>query len=215
MGEGGAVLTNNTKLARIIESFRDWGRACYCPPGVDNTCKLRFGWTKNKIGGNLPDGYDHKYTYNHMGFNLKITDMQAACGLAQLEKLESFISKRNRNYTILRDGLKNLEKYLILPQVKPDHHPSWFGFPLTIREQNSFKRHQLINYLNDLKIGTRLLFSGNVINQPYMEFEKYRIGSQLSNANFIMENTFWIGLYPGLTRKMLNFTVSKIQQFFQ
>ena len=168
MGEGGAVFTNSIKLKRIAESFRDWGRDCYCEPGKDNTCNKRFGWQL----GDLPFGYDHKYTYSHMGYNMKITDMQAACGVAQLTKLNSFISIRKKNFSFLYKNLKNLEEFLILPEAELNSEPSWFGFPLSIKDNKKFNRNKLINFLNESKIGTRLLFSGNLIKQPYMKNKK-------------------------------------------
>ena len=177
MGEGGAVFTNNIRLKKIAESFRDWGRDCYCEPGKDNTCGKRFKWQL----GDLPYGYDHKYTYSHLGFNLKITDMQAACGLAQLDRLENFIQARKNNFAFLYERLKKLEEYLILPEKEKNSDPSWFGFPLTIRDINKFDRTKLMQYLNENNIGTRLLFGGNVIKQPYMKDVKYRVGSNLKH----------------------------------
>jgi CDP-6-deoxy-D-xylo-4-hexulose-3-dehydrase len=211
MGEGGAVFTNSKKLERIAESFRDWGRDCYCEPGKDNTCNKRFGW---KLG-DLPFGYDHKYTYSHLGYNMKITDMQSACGLAQLERLEQFIIKRKDNFNFLYRNLKHLEEFLILPEAEKNSDPSWFGFPLSLRKNNKFNRNDLIKYLNDNKIGTRLLFSGNLIKQPYMKDVNFKVQGELRNTNFIMENTFWIGLYPGLSKKHLEFTTTKIESYFE
>jgi len=211
MGEGGAVFTNSIKLRRIAESFRDWGRDCYCEPGQDNTCNKRFGWQL----GDLPFGYDHKYTYSHMGYNMKITDMQAACGVAQLTKLNNFISKRKKNFDFLYTNLKNLEEFLILPEAELNSEPSWFGFPLSIRDNQKFTRSKLISFLNEGKIGTRLLFSGNLIKQPYMKDITFKVHKSLPNTDFVMENTFWIGLYPGLTLQHLEYSVSKIKKFFQ
>ena len=211
MGEGGAVFTNSKKLERIAESFRDWGRDCYCEPGKDNTGNKRFGW---KLG-DLPFGYDHKYTYSHLGYNMKITDMQSACGLAQLERLEQFIIKRKDNFNFLYRNLKHLEEFLILPKAEKNSDPSWFGFPLSLRKNNKFNRNDLIKYLNDNKIGTRLLFSGNLIKQPYMKDVNFKVQGELRNTNFIMENTFWIGLYPGLSKKHLEFTTTKIESYFR
>jgi CDP-6-deoxy-D-xylo-4-hexulose-3-dehydrase len=210
MGEGGAVFTNSIKLERIAESFRDWGRDCYCEPGKDNTCNKRFGW---KLG-DLPFGYDHKYTYSHLGYNMKITDMQAACGLAQLERLESFIRVRKENFNFLYKNLKSLEEFLILPEAEKNSDPSWFGFPLSLRKNNKFNRNDLIKYLNDNKIGTRLLFSGNLTKQPYMKDINFKVQGELKNTDFIMENTFWIGLYPGLYKSHLEYSVSKIKNYF-
>ena len=211
MGEGGAVFTNSKKLERIAESFRDWGRDCYCEPGKDNTCNKRFGW---KLG-DLPFGYDHKYTYSHLGYNMKITDMQAACGLAQLERLEQFIINRKENFNFLFKNLKNLEEFLILPEAEKNSDPSWFGFPLSLRKNNKFNRNDLIKYLNDNKIGTRLLFSGNLIKQPYMKDVSFKVHGELKNTDFVMENTFWIGLYPGLSLGHLDYSCNKIKYFFK
>jgi CDP-6-deoxy-D-xylo-4-hexulose-3-dehydrase len=211
MGEGGAVLTNSKKLERIAESFRDWGRDCYCEPGKDNTCNKRFGWQL----GDLPFGYDHKYTYSHLGYNMKITDMQAACGLAQLDRLESFIKKRTENFNFLYKNLKDLEEFLILPEPEKNSEPSWFGFPLTLKKINKYNRNDIIKYLNENKIGTRLLFSGNLIKQPYMKNISFKVQGNLKNTDLVMENTFWIGLYPGLTKEQLQYSVLKIKNFFK
>jgi len=211
MGEGGAVFTNSKKLERIAESFRDWGRDCYCEPGKDNTCNKRFGWQL----GDLPFGYDHKYTYSHLGYNMKITDMQAACGLAQLERLEHFISKRKENFNYLYKNLKELEEFLILPESEKNSEPSWFGFALTVRQNKKFNRNNLITYLNNNKIGTRLLFAGNLTKQPYIKNTNFRVHGELKNSDIIMENTFWIGLYPGLTFKHLEFTINSLKNFFK
>ena len=211
MGEGGAVFTNSIKLRRIAESFRDWGRDCYCEPGRDNTCNKRFEWQL----GDLPFGYDHKYTYSHMGYNMKITDMQAACGVAQLTKLNTFISTRRKNFDFLYKNLKSLEEFLILPEPELNSEPSWFGFPLSIKDNKNFTRSKLISFLNESKIGTRLLFSGNLIKQPYMKDMTFKVHKNLPNTDFVMENTFWIGLYPGLTLQHLEYSISKIKKFFQ
>jgi CDP-6-deoxy-D-xylo-4-hexulose-3-dehydrase len=211
MGEGGAVFTNSKKLERIAESFRDWGRDCYCEPGKDNTCNKRFDWQL----GDLPFGYDHKYTYSHLGYNMKITDMQAACGLAQLDRLESFIKKRKENFNFLYMNLKDVEEFLILPEAEKNSDPSWFGFPLTLKKNNKFNRNNLIKYLNENKIGTRLLFSGNLIKQPYMKNINFKVHKNLNNTDFIMDNTFWVGLYPGLSNKILEYTVFIIKNFFK
>jgi len=211
MGEGGAVFTNSKKLERIAESFRDWGRDCYCEPGKDNTCNKRFGWQL----GDLPFGYDHKYTYSHLGYNMKITDMQAACGLAQLDRLEGFIKKRKENFNFLYKNLKDLEEFLILPEAEKNSEPSWFGFPLSLKRNNKHNRNDLIQYLNVNKIGTRLLFSGNLVKQPYMKNVTFKIHGELKNTDFVMENTFWIGVYPGLSIKHLEYCVNKIIDFFK
>ena len=211
MGEGGAIYTNNKKLERIAESFRDWGRDCYCEPGKDNTCNKRFSWQL----GDLPFGYDHKYTYSHLGYNMKITDMQAACGLAQLDSLDEFISKRKNNFNFLYKNLKNVEEFLILPEPEKNSEPSWFGFPLTLKKNNQYSRQNIIKYLSDSKIGTRLLFSGNLIKQPYMKNINFKVHGDLKNTDLVMENTFWVGLYPGLREKHLDYTVNKILNFFK
>jgi CDP-4-dehydro-6-deoxyglucose reductase, E1 len=210
MGEGGAVFTQNSKLKKIIESFRDWGRDCYCHPGKDNTCGKRFNWQLGK----LPQGYDHKYTYSHMGFNLKITDMQAACGLAQLDKLESFIQARKDNFNYLKDKLQSCEEFIHLPEPTENSDPSWFGFLITLKENSGINRVDLLKYLDQNKIGTRLLFAGNLTKQPYMEDRQYRIVGNLDNTDFIMNNSFWIGVYPGLSKEMLDYMVTQIETFF-
>jgi CDP-6-deoxy-D-xylo-4-hexulose-3-dehydrase len=209
MGEGGAVFTNNRLLKDIAESFRDWGRDCYCPPGKDNTCGKRFCW---KLGS-LPEGYDHKYTYSHLGYNLKITDMQAACGLAQLEKLENFIARRRENYNYLHERLKSCEEFLVLPTPTEHSNPSWFGFPITLKADAPVSRVDLLAYLDQNKIGTRLLFAGNLVRQPYMLGRNFRISGELTNTDNIMRNTFWIGVQPALTEEMLDFSASKIEEF--
>jgi CDP-6-deoxy-D-xylo-4-hexulose-3-dehydrase len=211
MGEGGAVFTNSKKLERIAESFRDWGRDCYCEPGKDNTCNKRFSWQL----GDLPFGYDHKYTYSHLGYNMKITDMQAACGLAQLESLNEFISKRKNNFNFLHKNLESLKEFLILPEPEKNSEPSWFGFPLTLKKNHQYNRRALIQYLSDSKIGTRLLFSGNLTKQPYMKNITFKVHGDLKNTDLIMENTFWIGLYPGLSKKQLEYSIDKILNFFK
>lgn len=210
MGEGGAVFTNSPLLKRIAESFRDWGRDCFCPPGRDNTCGKRFGWQL----GNLPEGYDHKYTYSHLGYNLKITDMQAACGLAQLDKAPQFIQARKDNFVFLKERLAHLEEFLILPEATPDSDPSWFGFPLTLKSSAKAKRLDLLKHLNKSKIGTRLIFAGNLTCQPYMRGRNYRVSGELINTDIVMNNSFWIGLYPGLTKDSLEFSAKTIQIFF-
>ena len=215
MGEGGLVYfnsqnTNSMKLKRIAESIRDWGRDCYCEPGKDNTCKKRFEWQL----GELPFGYDHKYTYSHIGYNLKITDMQAACGLSQLKKLDQFIIDRVKNHDYLYKGLKKFEEFFILPEKTPLADPSWFGFLLTVNT-NKFKRGDLVKFLNDQKIGTRLLFAGNVIKQPYFKNLNYRVSSELKNTDKVMNDSFWLGVYPGLTNEMLDYILNKIEIFLK
>ncbi|RMC99284.1 lipopolysaccharide biosynthesis protein RfbH [Aquitalea palustris] len=207
MGEGGAVFTNNTELKKIIESFRDWGRDCYCAPGCDNTCGKRFGWQL----GSLPAGYDHKYTYSHLGYNLKITDMQAACALAQLDKVESFIQARKDNFRYLSNALQSCSEFLILPQATENSDPSWFGFPITIRPESGISRVDVLQYLDQHRVGTRLLFAGNLTRQPYMDGQPYRISGELNNTDLVMNNTFWIGVHPALTQDMLDYSVEKIE----
>jgi len=188
------VLTNEPKLKRIAESFRDWGRDCFCEPGKDNTCGKRYCW---KLG-ELPEGYDHKYTYSHVGYNLKITDMQAACGLAQMDRLPEFIDARKRNFEYLKAQLGDLEDALILPEATPDSEPSWFGFPITVRESAKVSRIELLTRLEAAKIGTRLMFAGNLIRQPAMAGRTFRVSGSLDQADRIMNHTFWVGVYPGL-----------------
>ncbi len=209
MGEGGAVFTNNAELKMIIESFRDWGRDCYCQPGKDNTCGKRFCW---KLG-DLPEGYDHKYTYAHAGYNLKITDMQAACGLAQMDKLEGFIQARKANFKYLYDRLQSCHDFLILPKATENSDPSWFGFLMTIKPEANIRRVDLLSYLDQEKIGTRLLFAGNLTRQPYMQGRNYRVSGDLTHTDIVMNDSFWVGVYPGLTEEMLDFTASKIETF--
>ncbi|MEO8303030.1 MAG: lipopolysaccharide biosynthesis protein RfbH, partial [Betaproteobacteria bacterium] len=210
MGEGGAVFTNDDDLRRVMESFRDWGRDCYCKPGMENTCGKRFCWQL----GRLPFGYDHKYTYSHIGYNLKISDMQAACALAQMERLEGFIAARKHNFAYLNDRLRSVEEFLILPEATVGTDPSWFGFLLTLRDQSSTRRVELLEYLDQYRIGTRLLFAGNLTRQPSMADRKYRVCGDLENTDRIMNDTFWIGVYPGLTEEMLDFVASKIETYF-
>ena len=203
MGEGGAVFTNQPVLQRAMESLRDWGRDCWCEPGHDNTCRKRFGW---KLG-DLPFGYDHKYTYSHLGYNLKITDMQAAVGLAQLERLPQFIADRRRNFSLLREGLRDLGPYFILPEATPASDPSWFGFLLTLRDGAPFDREALLEYLNERKIGTRLLFAGNLLRQPYMKGRPHRVAGSLEVSDVVMRRTFWIGVYPGISPDMCSYVI--------
>jgi CDP-6-deoxy-D-xylo-4-hexulose-3-dehydrase len=209
MGEGGAVFTDKPRLKRVIESMRDWGRDCWCAPGVDNTCGKRFC---RKLG-DLPMGYDHKYTYSHCGYNLKITDMQAAVGCAQLDRLDGFIETRQRNFDMLTQMLLPMEDVFILPEATPDSQPSWFGYPLTLRRDAPFKRDSLVRHLDEKLIGTRLLFGGNLIRQPYMRNRDYRVVGNLANADIVTENTFWIGLYPGLGEDHLQYVVETLTDF--
>jgi CDP-4-dehydro-6-deoxyglucose reductase, E1 len=210
MGEGGAVFTNNDELKTIIESFRDWGRDCYCGPGKENTCGKRFCWRL----GDLPEGYDHKYTYSHLGYNMKISDMQAACALAQMDRLAGFVEARKHNFTYLRDGLKSCEEFLLLPEATPSSDPSWFGFPVIIKPSAGTTRVDFLQYLNENKIGTRLLFAGNLTRQPYMIGRSFRISGELFNTDMVMNDAFWIGVYPGLTEEMLDFVITKIETYF-
>lgn len=210
MGEGGAVFSSNEELISIAESFRDWGRDCYCKPGHDNTCGKRFCW---KIGA-LPFGYDHKFTYSHLGYNLKITDMQAACALAQLDRLEGFVQARKDNFSFLLNGLRSCEEHLLLPRATPKTDPSWFGFPLTLKASSGSERVDILQYLTDNLIGTRLLFAGNLVRQPYMEGRNYRISGTLENTDTVMNQTFWLGTYPGLSQQHLEYIISKVEEFF-
>ncbi len=210
MGEGGAVFTNDDQLRQIVESFRDWGRDCYCQPGKDNTCGKRFCQQL----GDLPYGYDHKYTYSHLGYNLKISDMQAACALAQMDRVEEFIVARKANFAYLKNGLKSCEEFLLLPEATPNSDPSWFGFPITLKAAAGVNRVDLLQYLDQNKIGTRLLFAGNLTRQPYMKGRNYRIAGELTNTDIVMNDTFWIGVYPGLNKEMLDFVIEKIEAFF-
>jgi CDP-6-deoxy-D-xylo-4-hexulose-3-dehydrase len=209
MGEGGAVLTNDTRLKKIVESFRDWGRDCWCPPGIDNTCGKRFGWQL----GDLPFGYDHKYTYSHVGYNLKMTDMQAAVGCAQLDKLPEFVAKRRQNFDFLYQQLQDLQDVLVLPEAAKNSEPSWFGFLLSVRENAPFTRNALVQYLEEKRIGTRLLFGGNLVRQPLYQGLKYRVVGELGNTDRVMQSAFWLGVFPGLTEEMLTYTVSQIREF--
>ena len=210
MGEGGAVFTNNAQLITIAESFRDWGRDCYCKPGCDNTCGTRF----NMKLGDLPQGYDHKYTYSHLGYNLKITDMQAACGLAQLKRLPEFIQKRNDNFDYLAARLVTVTDFIELTEATENSTPSWFGFPITLKESAGVSRVELTKYLDQCKIGTRLLFAGNLIRQPYFADIEYRVVGELINTDITMNQTLWLGIYPGLGQEHLDYIVEKLEEFF-
>jgi len=210
MGEGGAVFTNNSELITIAESFRDWGRDCYCDPGCDNTCEKRF----DQQLGSLPQGYDHKYTYSHLGYNLKISDMQAACGLAQLKRLPEFIKKRNSNFSYLSDRLSTLTDFIELTVPTENSTPSWFGFPITVKSNSVVSRVDLTKYLDQNKIGTRLLFAGNLTRQPYFEDIEYRIVGDLINTDITMNQTLWLGIYPGLGIEQLDYIAEKMEEFF-
>ncbi|MDR3744637.1 MAG: lipopolysaccharide biosynthesis protein RfbH [Acidobacteriaceae bacterium] len=209
MGEGGAVLTDKLNLKTLIDSYRDWGRDCWCDPGCDNTCGKRFDWQL----GSLPCGYDHKYTYSHIGYNLKATDMQAALGLSQIAKLPQFIARRKENFAYLHAALKPLEDVLILPEASEGSDPSWFGFPIAVKPDAPFTRDELTGALEAAKIGTRLLFAGNLLRQPAYEGWQYRVVGELTNTDFVMNQVFWIGVYPGLTTAMLDYIVKTAEQF--
>ncbi len=209
MGEGGAVFTDKIFLRRIIESMRDWGRDCWCAPGKDNTCEMRF----TRQMGDLPYGYDHKYTYSHAGYNLKITDMQAAVGLTQLDRVDSFIATRRRNFSLLTEGLRAFEDLFILPEATPRSDPSWFGFTLTVRPQAGFNRDDIVQFLNANKVATRFLFGGNLLRQPYMQGRQYRVVGDLANADTVTERTFWIGVFPGLTEGHIGYMIDTIGRF--
>jgi CDP-4-dehydro-6-deoxyglucose reductase, E1 len=210
MGEGGAVFMNNPELKAIAESFRDWGRDCYCPPGCDNTCGCRF----EQKHGDLPYGYDHKYVYSHSGYNLKITDMQAACGLAQLGKLEYFIKKRRSNYTYLRNKLESLTDFIYLPIPTPNSNPSWFGFPITLKDDCGVSRVDVTKFLDSHKIGSRLLFAGNLLKQPYFKDVEYKVVGDLTHTEKTMNDTFWIGIQPALDEVHFDFVAEKIEELF-
>jgi CDP-6-deoxy-D-xylo-4-hexulose-3-dehydrase len=211
LGEGGAVCTDDPLLKKIIASFRDWGRDCWCDPGCDNTCGKRFGWQL----GDLPRGYDHKYIYTHIGYNLKMTDMQAAIGVEQLKKLPGFIERRKKNFQALSRGLKRYGSYLLLPHAQPDTDPSWFGFPLLVREDAPFSRDDIIGYLEKHQIATRMLFGGNLLRQPAYADMKYRLVGSLENSDLIMKNLFWIGVYPGLTEEMIRYVLQTFKEFIR
>lgn len=210
MGEGGAVFMNDPELRKIAESFRDWGRDCYCPPGQDNTCGKRHC----QQFGSLPEGYDHKYTYSHLGYNLKITDMQAACALAQLDRLDGFVQARKDHYAWLRARLASCAEFLLLPEATPGSDPSWFGFPLTLKPAAGVRRNDLLAYLEEARIGTRLLFAGNLIRQPYMQGRNYRISGSLETSDRVMNDTFWLGVHPGLDAAMLEHIATTVETFF-
>jgi len=206
MGEGGCVITDKPLLKTLVESFRDWGRDCWCEPGKENTCGKRFDWQL----GSLPAGYDHKYTYSHIGYNLKLTDMQAAVGVAQFKKLPNFIEARNSNWQLLRDGLRDLEEFLILPEPTPHSQPSWFGFPFAVRETAPFSRNQLVRYLEHRRIGTRLIFAGNLVRQPAYQNVRFRQIGDLRGADFVMSHALWIGVYPGLSPSDMSYMIDVI-----
>jgi CDP-6-deoxy-D-xylo-4-hexulose-3-dehydrase len=209
MGEGGIVFTDSPKLEKLVESFRDWGRDCWCEPGHDDTCGKRFDWQL----GDLPHGYDHKYIYSHIGYNLKLTDMQAAVGVAQLDKLDGFIAARRKNFARLRAGLAPLEDVFVLPDATPGSEPSWFGFPLSVRPTARFTRRDLVRHLDEQKIGTRQLFGGNLLRQPAYHGRPQRVAGDLPGADYIMRHTLWLGVYPGLTDAHIDHVLATIARF--
>jgi CDP-6-deoxy-D-xylo-4-hexulose-3-dehydrase len=211
MGEGGAVLTNDPLLKEIVASFRDWGRDCWCDPGHDDTCGRRFSW---KLGS-LPYGYDHKYIYSHIGYNLKVTDMQAAVGLRQLEKLPDFINSRIKNFEILHGLFLEYENYLILPKAEEGVEPSWFGFPILVKYDAPFDRDDIVNFLENNRIATRMLFGGNLTRQPAYEDIKFRLAGSLKNTDLVMNNLFWIGVYPGITEEKMSYVIARVREFFE
>lgn len=210
MGEGGAVLTNQPLLKTIAESFRDWGRDCWCEPGRDNTCGKRFAWEL----GELPCGYDHKYIYSHIGYNLKVSDMQAAVGVAQLAKLPQFIAARRANFTKLKEGLRDLENVMILPEATPGAEPSWFGFPIAVRPESGRSRREIVERLDRARIGTRLLFGGNLLRQPAYQGISHRVHGSLTNSDFVMNQVFWVGVYPGLSERAVDYMIEQIREAF-
>jgi len=209
-GEGGAVLTDDPILRKIVMSFKDWGRDCWCEPGVDNTCKHRF----SQQFGDMPKGYDHKYIYSHIGYNLKATEMQAAIGIAQLDKLHGFIEKRKTNFKLLYQGLRPYQKYILLPEATLHSDPSWFGFPICVIPTAPFTKNDIVNYLEDHKVATRPLFGGNLTKQPAYDHTEWRMYGTYDNTDFVMNNLFWIGVYPGLTREMINYVLHTFGGFF-
>jgi len=210
MGEGGAVLTNNPVYKKLVVSFRDWGRDCYCEPGSNNTCGRRFSMQF----GDLPYGYDHKYVYSHVGYNLKVTDMQAAVGVEQLKKLPDFVEARKENFEKLYKGIKEFEEHLILPEAEDNSDPSWFAFPLSVKENDEFTKNELVNYLEEHKVMTRQLFAGNLTRQPAYQNVEYRVVGDLANTDYIMNNTFFIGVYPGLDDQKIQYIIQQFADFF-
>ncbi len=208
MGEGGCVATNQPPLTKLIESFRDWGRDCWCPPGRDNTCGKRFDWQS----GTLPYGYDHKYTYSHLGYNLKVTDMQAAVGCSQLDKVQTFIAARRNNFALLHEGLHDLQDMLLLPRATEGGNPSWFGFPIGVSPESGLERDSIVRKLNSLKIGTRYLFAGNLLRQPAFQHMPHRVVGDLVNTDYVMRHVFWTGVYPGLNDAMIQYVVESIRK---
>jgi CDP-6-deoxy-D-xylo-4-hexulose-3-dehydrase len=211
MGEGGAVLINNSRLRKIAISFRDWGRDCWWDPGTDNTCLNRYGWQM----GDLPEGYDHKYIYSHIGFNLKVTDMQAAIGLSQLRKVDKFVKARQKNHATLGEMLKPFTSDFILHEASPNTEPSWFGYMITVKPESKINRNHLVNYLEDNKIGTRLLFAGNLLKQPAYSNVEHRVIGDLPNTDLIMNNAFWLGVWPGLDKSHYEYIVGILKEYFK
>lgn len=211
MGEGGAVFTNRKLLNKAIRSIRDWGRDCWCETGCDNTCGVRFNW---KVG-DLPHGYDHKYIYSHLGYNLKITDMQASVGLSQIEHLNKFVKSRKENFLKIYNNLKDLEEFILLPQATDKSDPSWFGFPISLRENKHLKRKDLLIFLDKSRIDSRLLFAGNITKQPYMKNKKFKVPFKLPNTDFVMNNTFWLGTFPGINDSIIDYMSERIHKFFK
>jgi CDP-6-deoxy-D-xylo-4-hexulose-3-dehydrase len=209
MGEGGAVLVNSPQLKKIAESLRDWGRDCWCETGQDDTCGKRFGWQL----GSLPSGYDHKYTYSRIGYNLKATEMQAAIGVAQLSKLPEFNAARRRNFALLRESLGDLQHIFLLPKATEGSEPSWFGFPIALRPESGLSREELLKYLVACKIGTRLMFAGNLIHQPAYKNRSFRVAGELTNSDFVMNHVFWLGVYPGLTPDAIQYIADSVRKF--
>jgi CDP-4-dehydro-6-deoxyglucose reductase, E1 len=209
-GEGGAVFTNDLSMKRIAESFRDWGRDCFCEPGQDNSCGKRFDWQL----GELPDGYDHKYTYSHLGYNLKMTDMQAACGLSQIGKLDGFIESRKHHFDLYVDLLEDMQDLIVLPRVLEKATPSWFGFPITLRKDCGFDRTTFFRFMDEHGVGARLLFGGNLTKQPYLRGRDFRVVGDLNNTDTVMDSTIWFGVQPSLTDEMIEYSVSLMRSFF-
>jgi CDP-6-deoxy-D-xylo-4-hexulose-3-dehydrase len=210
MGEGGAILTNSTKLKLSVDSFRDWGRDCWCKSGVDNTCNKRYDW---KLG-ELPHGYDHKYIYSNIGYNLKLTDLQAAIGTVQIERLPSFIDKRKQNWGLINNFLKNYSKYFVLHEPTENSDPSWFGYAITVKSNDKFNRDELVQFLDSKRIGTRFLFGGNLVKQPAYKDQNFIVAESLDNADVVLGSTFWIGVYPGINQEMLDYVFDSFEEFF-
>jgi len=210
MGEGGAILTDSTKLKLSVDSYRDWGRDCWCKSGVDNTCNKRYDW---KLG-ELPHGYDHKYIYSNIGYNLKLTDLQAAIGTVQIERLPSFIEKRKQNWGLINNFLKNYSEYFVLHEPTENSDPSWFGYAITVKSNDKFNRDELVQFLDSKRIGTRFLFGGNLVKQPAYKDQNFIVAESLDNADVVLDSTFWIGVYPGINQEMLDYVFDSFEEFF-